>query len=54
MRQANFIGGEWVQADSGGTIDVNNPATGLVIGTVPKSGKAETRRGIEAAAAAFQ
>ncbi|WP_442583425.1 NAD-dependent succinate-semialdehyde dehydrogenase [Mesorhizobium sp. ASY16-5R] len=54
MRQANFIGGEWVQADSGATVDVNNPATGLVIGTVPKSGKAETRRAIEAADAAFQ
>ena len=36
------------------TIDVINPATGLKIGTVPKSGKAETRRAIEAADAAFQ
>lgn len=54
MRQANLIGGEWVQADSGQTVDVTNPATGLVIGTVPKSGKAETRRAIEAADAAFQ
>ena len=54
LRQANLIGGEWVQADSGATIDVINPATGLKIGTVPKSGKAETRRAIEAADAAFQ
>ena len=54
MRQANLIGGEWVQADSGATIDVINPATGLKIGTVPKSGKAETRRAIEAAETAFQ
>ena len=53
MREANLIGGEWVQADSGATIDVTNPATGLKIGTVPKSGKAETRRAIEAAAQAF-
>ena len=53
MRQANLIGGEWVQADSGATIDVSNPATGLKIGTVPKSGKAETRRAIEAAEEAF-
>lgn len=53
MREANLIGGEWVQADSGATIDVVNPATGLKIGTVPKSGKAETRRAIEAAQAAF-
>jgi acyl-CoA reductase-like NAD-dependent aldehyde dehydrogenase len=42
MREANLIGGEWVQADSGQTIDVTNPATGLKLGTVPKSGKAET------------
>lgn len=54
MRQANLINGEWVPADSGATIDVINPATGLVIGTVPKSGAAETRRAIEAAHAAFQ
>jgi succinate-semialdehyde dehydrogenase/glutarate-semialdehyde dehydrogenase len=54
MRQANLIGGEWVQADSGATIDVINPATGLKIGTVPKAGKAETRRAIEAAEKAFK
>ncbi|MFB9978243.1 NAD-dependent succinate-semialdehyde dehydrogenase [Mesorhizobium kowhaii] len=54
MRQANLINGEWVQADSGQTVDVNNPATGLKIGTVPKSGKAETRRAIEAAETAFK
>jgi succinate-semialdehyde dehydrogenase/glutarate-semialdehyde dehydrogenase len=53
MREANLIGGEWVQADSGATIDVTNPATGLKIGTVPKSGKNETRRAIEAAEEAF-
>ncbi|MBX3569727.1 MAG: NAD-dependent succinate-semialdehyde dehydrogenase [Rhizobiaceae bacterium] len=54
MKEANFIGGEWVRADSGATIDVTNPATGLKIGTVPKAGRAETRRAIEAAEAAFQ
>lgn len=54
MRQANLIDGEWVQADSGATIDVINPATGLKLGTVPKAGRAETRRAIEAADRAFQ
>jgi succinate-semialdehyde dehydrogenase/glutarate-semialdehyde dehydrogenase len=54
MRQANLIDGEWVQADSGATVDVVNPATGLKIGTVPKSGRAETRRAIEAADRAFK
>lgn len=54
MREANLIGGQWVQADSGATIDVINPATGLKLGTVPKSGKAETTRAIEAAQKAFE
>lgn len=54
MKEANLIGGEWVQADSGATIEVTNPATGLKLGTVPKSGRAETKRAIEAAEVAFQ
>src|SRR5690349_17996866 len=53
-REAILINGEWVQADSGATIDVINPANGQKIGTVPKAGKAETRRAIEAAEAAFK
>ena len=54
LREANLIDGRWVAADSGKTIDVVNPATGLKIGTVPKSGAAETRRAIAAASEAFQ
>jgi succinate-semialdehyde dehydrogenase/glutarate-semialdehyde dehydrogenase len=54
LREANLIGGKWIAADSGKTIDVTNPATGLKLGTVPKAGAAETRRAIEAAHAAFQ
>jgi succinate-semialdehyde dehydrogenase/glutarate-semialdehyde dehydrogenase len=54
LREANLIDGQWVGADSGETVPVNNPATGAVIGTVPKSGAAETRRAIEAAERAFQ
>ncbi|WEX11453.1 NAD-dependent succinate-semialdehyde dehydrogenase [Chelativorans sp. AA-79] len=53
LREANFIGGEWVNADSGATIEVVNPATRQTIGTVPKGGRAETRRAIEAAEEAF-
>ena len=53
LREANFINGEWVQADSGAMIDVVNPASGERIGGVPKSGKSETRRAIEAAEDAF-
>jgi len=53
LKEANFIGGAWVGADSGKTIDVTNPATGEVIGTVPACGTAETNRAIDAAADAF-
>ncbi|MDI6026233.1 NAD-dependent succinate-semialdehyde dehydrogenase [Corticibacterium sp. UT-5YL-CI-8] len=54
LREANLIDGAWVQADSGATVDVTNPATGLKIGTVPKSGAAETARAIQAADTAFK
>jgi succinate-semialdehyde dehydrogenase/glutarate-semialdehyde dehydrogenase len=49
FRQANCIDGKWVQADSGKTLVVKNPATGEAIGEVPALGAAETRRAIEAA-----
>lgn len=49
FRQQAYINGQWLDADSGNTIDVNNPATGDIIGTVPKMGATETRRAIEAA-----
>ena len=49
LRQANCIDGKWVEADSGRTLLVNNPATGERVGEVPAMGAAETRRAIEAA-----
>ncbi len=48
-----FIDGAWRDADDGATIDVTNPATATVIGTVPKMGAAETARAIAAADAAW-
>ena len=53
LKEANAIAGAWVGADSGKTIDVTNPATGEVIGTVPNAGRAETERAIAAASEAF-
>jgi len=53
QRNLNLIDGAWVEADSRQSIDVTNPATGAVIGTVPNSGTVETRRAIEAAERAF-
>jgi succinate-semialdehyde dehydrogenase/glutarate-semialdehyde dehydrogenase len=49
FRQANCIDGKWVEAESGRTITVTNPATGETVGTVPALSAAETRRAIEAA-----
>ncbi len=48
-----FINGEWINADSGETTPVTNPATGEVIADTAKCGTAETRRAIEAAEAAL-
>jgi succinate-semialdehyde dehydrogenase/glutarate-semialdehyde dehydrogenase len=53
LREACYVNGEWVGADGGGTIDVTDPATHEVIGTVPDMGAAETRRAIDYAAAAM-
>jgi len=53
FRQQCFIDGAWVDADSGETIDVTNPATGEKLGTIPKAGAAETKRAINAANAAW-
>ena len=54
LRQLCYIDGVWVDADSGTTIAVNNPATGEAIGSIPKMGAAETRRAIIAANAALR
>jgi succinate-semialdehyde dehydrogenase/glutarate-semialdehyde dehydrogenase len=48
-RETNLIGGAWIGADDGATFDVNDPATGELIGVVPKCGRTETRRAIDAA-----
>jgi succinate-semialdehyde dehydrogenase/glutarate-semialdehyde dehydrogenase len=48
MRHQAFIDGEWLAADNEATITVVNPSTGTTIGQVPRMGKAETRRAIEA------
>ena len=49
FKQQCYINGQWMDAKSGETIDVTNPATGEVLGTVPKMGAAETAEAIEAA-----
>jgi succinate-semialdehyde dehydrogenase/glutarate-semialdehyde dehydrogenase len=53
FRDRAYIDGAWVEADSAARFDVDNPAKGALLGTVPDCGAAETRRAIEAAAAAL-
>jgi len=54
FRQQLHIAGSWVDADSGKTLEVEDPATGKVIGTIANAGAAETRQAIEAAHEAFK
>jgi succinate-semialdehyde dehydrogenase/glutarate-semialdehyde dehydrogenase len=53
LRQQCYVDGRWIDAASGETVKVANPATGETLGTVPNLGQAETRAAIEAAHAAF-
>jgi len=53
FRDLAYVDGQWVTAESGKVIEVNNPATEEIIGTVPNFGAADTKRAIEAAHKAF-
>ena len=45
----NFVGGEWVDAVEGGTMEVLNPSTGETIAEVPRGTQADVDRAVEAA-----
>lgn len=49
FKQQCFIDGQWLNADNGQVIQVVNPATDEIIGTVPKMGGNETKKAIKAA-----
>jgi succinate-semialdehyde dehydrogenase / glutarate-semialdehyde dehydrogenase len=49
IRRQAYVDGRWVEADSGATFPVHDPATGAVVADVPRLGAAETERAIEAA-----
>jgi len=53
VRAAAYIDGAWCGADSGATFEVTNPASGAVLARLPDMVEGETRRAIEAAAAAW-
>lgn len=51
--QKNLIAGEWIDADNQSTINVDNPSTLSIVGTVPNCGTDETDRAIAAAEKSF-
>jgi acyl-CoA reductase-like NAD-dependent aldehyde dehydrogenase len=53
FHQQAWIDGHWVDAQSGSTITVTNPANGIDLGCVPSLSAEETGKAIDAAEAAF-
>lgn len=52
MDGRHYINGEWIDTGDG-KIEVMNPATGEIVGSVPNGGEKEATAAVEAAAAAF-
>jgi 1-pyrroline dehydrogenase len=48
-RMQNFVGGEWVDASGGETMEVLNPATGETIAEVPRASAEDVDRAVQAA-----
>ena len=44
LRDAGLIGGQWVAAENGATLDVTDPASNAAIGTVPAMAGVEVSR----------
>jgi succinate-semialdehyde dehydrogenase/glutarate-semialdehyde dehydrogenase len=53
FRDRAYVDGAWVEADSRKRFEVDNPADGSLLGSVPDMGAAETKRAIDAANAAL-
>ena len=53
FRQQCLISGQWVNADSAEVLQVHNPSTGELLGSVPRMGRGETKQAIDSAAAAL-
>lgn len=49
FRQQCYVDGQWINADNGMTLSVDNPANRKPVGIVPKCGRQETRRAVHAA-----
>lgn len=53
IKNQAFINGKWVDATSGKTFDVTNPATGETIATIPDMSRGDVKQAIEAAHGAW-
>lgn len=53
LRTRGYVNGIWCGADNGAAFAVHSPSTGEHLADVPDMGREETRRAIEAAAAAW-
>ena len=53
LRHQCYVNGQWIDSPDQKVIEVDNPATGELVGTVPALGTADTRLAIEAADAAW-
>jgi len=54
VEHKNYIGGKWVDSETGRTFESLDPANGDVVGVVPSSSAVDVDRAVKAAAAAFQ
>jgi succinate-semialdehyde dehydrogenase/glutarate-semialdehyde dehydrogenase len=54
LQKQLFINGEWVDADSGETFSITNPATGIELSKIASAGKSDTRYAITCAKNAMQ
>jgi len=52
-RKHLYINGSWIEPDGEGTIEVVNPATEQIIGSVPVGNESDANTAVEAARAAF-
>ena len=53
FKDSCFVGGKWIDSDSGEKIKVDNPANNEIIGEVPKCSTSETTKAIKEAQDAF-
>ncbi len=47
QREQIYVGGAWTASDGDGSIDVHDPSTGAVIGSVPDGTAADVEAAVE-------